>query len=274
MTKTIINGQPGHLIDINDRGLNYGDGFFTTAKVVNAKVQLWPLHLARLSECARRLGFGDLDFAALEQDVAQLLNTCEGSREHPLEQPAVLKVLYTRGSGGRGYAPPSDVQPTRILSLLPYPDAYKDIAQKGLSLSVAKTRLAQQPLLAGLKTLNRLEQVFIKQEAAQKNSDDLLVLDTTDKVIETSSANLLMYKQGQWYTPSLDQAGVQGVYLAHLQERMPVIRCQLNLAQVLSMDTVFCCNSLMGLVPITRIAHHDFNLDVAHSLLVKQGIKI
>ncbi|MBS3798724.1 aminodeoxychorismate lyase [Pseudoalteromonas sp. BDTF-M6] len=270
MTKTIINGQPGHLIDIKDRGLNYGDGFFTTAKVVDGQVQLWPLHRARLSECARRLGFGELDFVALEQDVTQLL----GSNQALAEEPAVLKVLYTRGSGGRGYAPPSDVQPTRVLSLLPYPSAYQGIAQKGLSLSVAKTRLAQQPLLAGLKTLNRLEQVFIKQEAAQQSSDDLLVLDTTDKVIETSSANLLMYKQGQWYTPSLEQAGIQGVYLTHLQQRLPIISCQLNLAQVLSMDAVFCCNSLMELVPITRIAYHDYNLDVALSLLVKQGIKV
>ncbi len=267
MTKTIINGKPSGVIDINDRGLNYGDGFFTTAKVTAGEVQLWQLHRQRLQECAQRLGFGELNFAAIEDDVATLLT------EAP-EQTFVLKVVITRGNGGRGYAPPSDVEATRIIRLLPYPDTYPHLAKTGLSLSVAKTRLAQQPLLAGLKTLNRLEQVLVKQEAAQQQSDDVLVLDTNDHVIETSSANLVMYQQGQWYTPSLQQAGIQGVYLAHLQQQLNIVSRNLLLAELLSMEAVYCCNSLMGLVPISRIAHHNYNLDISHSVMAQQGLSL
>ncbi|MFY8272572.1 aminodeoxychorismate lyase [Pseudoalteromonas sp. SSDWG2] len=267
MTKTIINGDPAGVIDISDRGLNYGDGFFTTAKVCARQIELWPLHQQRLASCAKRLGFGELDFCALDKDINQLL-------EGDTTQHSVLKVMYTRGNGGRGYTPPSDAQPTRVVRLLPYPESYHEIGKVGVTLSVAKTRLAQQPLLAGLKTLNRLEQVFIKQEAAQQSSDDLLVLDTTDNVIETSSANLVMYHQGQWFTPELTQAGIQGVYLSHLQHRLAITSCKLSLAQLFTMEAVFCCNSLMGLVPVTRIAHHSYNLDISQSLMAKYGISV
>ncbi|WP_462158114.1 aminodeoxychorismate lyase [Pseudoalteromonas sp. GB56] len=267
MTKTIINGKPSGVIDINDRGFNYGDGFFTTAKVSFGEVQLWHLHHKRLEECAQRLGFGDLNFAAIEQDMATLLSGAP-------EQDAVLKIVITRGNGGRGYAPPSDVDATRIIRLLPFPENYAHLPKSGMSLSVAKTRLAQQPLLAGLKTLNRLEQVLVKQEAAQQHSDDVLVLDTNDNVIETSSANLLMYQQGQWYTPSLQQAGIQGVFLAHLQQQFDIVSRNVSLAELFSMEAVYCCNSLMGLVPISRIAHHNYNLDVSHSVLAQQGLSV
>lgn len=264
MKTTIINSKFQNHIDINDRGLNYGDGFFTTACVRNGVVEHWSLHLARLVDCAKRLHFSALDLAALEADVDTLL------REHNTGTYA-LKIIFTRGQSGRGYAPASDTQPTCIVRLLPYPQNYSQLPELGVSLAVAKTRLAQQPLLAGLKTLNRIEQVLIKHEANQHDADDLLVLDTTDNVIETSSANLLMVKEGVWYTPKLDQAGIQGIYLTFLQRQADIQSIDVSLAQILSMDAVYCCNSLMGLVPIKRIAHHAFNLDVSKSILKSQG---
>ena len=114
MTKTIINAKPTGVIDVNDRGFNYGDGFFTTARVAAGEVQLWPLHQQRLVQCAERLGFGNLDFTALEDDVSSLL------AEQDVDD-AVLKIIITRGNGGRGYAPPSDAHISRIVRLLPFP---------------------------------------------------------------------------------------------------------------------------------------------------------
>lgn len=262
MDRTIINGQVATSLSINDRGLNYGDGFFTTAKVSQREVELWPLHIARLQQCATRLGFPELDIAALEVDVDALIAMAPSD-------DYVLKIVYTRGSGGRGYAPPTDAHIQRIVRLMPYPTQYQTLVETGLSLSIAQTRLAQQPLLAGMKTLNRLEQVLVKQEAAKASSDDMLVLDTTDNVIETSSANLLLYQQGQWFTPKLDQAGVKGVYLTHLSQHLAVREQRVNLATLFSVDALYCCNSLMGVIPIKRLAHHDYNVDISKSVLSK-----
>lgn len=261
--KTIINGQVSEVIDVNDRGLNYGDGFFTTAKVKDGEILLWPYHLARLEECRLRLGFSALDFEVLENQVRELVRGV---------QSAVLKIIITRGNGGRGYAPPADEVQLIVCRLLPLPADYLTLPDRGLSLGVAKMRLAQQPLLAGLKTLNRLEQVLLKQEAQRSDYDDLVVLDSALEVIETSSANLVGYKQGHWFTPRLDNAGVEGVCLRALCDKLDIHIQTLSLAQLLEMEQIYCCNSLMGIVPVIRLNHKHYNLDIAQSLAREAGL--
>lgn len=257
---TLINSQLSHHVSVNDRGLNYGDGFFSTAKVVNGKVQLWQYHRARLIKCQQALGFSPIDFTQLEQDIATL---CQ-----PLSL-GVLKIIITRGHSGRGYAPASDTLPTVICRTSAFPESYLPLAQQGIRLKVAKTQLAQQPALAGLKTLNRLEQVLIKQELAHSQADDLLVLDTCANVIETSSANILVFDQGKFFTPRLNQAGVKGVYLSALCDKLAVQSRSFSLFELLKVDMLFCCNSLMGLVPITMLNEREFSLDIALSTLAK-----
>ena len=160
----IINNNISKSIPLSDRGLSYGDGFFTTAKVVNEAVEHWYFHKQRLIECQMRLGFPEIDFIELEESINQICIN---------QKCAVLKIMITRGSGGRGYAIPELQNPVQILSLLPYPNSYETLKLTGIDLEVSSIKLGLQPILAGMKTLNRLEQVLIKQEISEKSFSEV-----------------------------------------------------------------------------------------------------
>lgn len=256
-TQTIITTVKNSTISAYDRGLNYGDGFFTTAKVVNGQVEHWSHHKARLIECATRLGFPLVDIAELEAHIAKSI------AEHTL---CVLKIVITRGAGGRGYGLPQTCNVTVLLSVLEYPQNYSRLVNEGISLNISPIKLAAQPLLAGLKTLNRLEQVLIKKALQTQPCDDVLVLDYNNNVIEASAANIIAIKQNKLFTPSLNECGIKGVYLQSLCDKLAVDFKCVSIADLLEADAVFICNSLMGVVPINRLEQRSF--DIVHSQLL------
>lgn len=245
-------------ISTGDRGFNYGDGFFTTAKVLNGEVEHWPLHQQRLCECSERLLFGELDFTELKSAIAALI----------AEQViGVLKIIVTRGEGGRGYGLPEQPKLKILLSLLPFPAGYPELPKRGITLGVSPIKLASQPLFAGLKTLNRLEQVMIKQAMQQQPYDDVVVCDYNGYVIETSAANIFAIKGGRIVSPQLQNCGIKGVYLQSLCAKLPIEFIDITLEQLQRMDAVFMCNSLMGVVPVTAIGDIQFQLAPSSLLL-------
>lgn len=241
-------------VSTSDRGFNYGDGFFTTAKVVEGAIELWSLHCERLRQCQQRLLFPELDLEHLHAQLVLRLKSCK---------LGVLKIVITRGVGGRGYSAPDESQPHVFISISPFPTHYTDWQQRGITLALAQTRLGLQPLLAGLKTLNRLEQVLIKAEIGQNNADDLLVCDLNNNVIETSVGNIIAVKEGRLYTPDLSQSGILGVYLQYIAQYHSLHTCSMTVEDITSMDAVFCCNSLMGLVPIKSIGKQCYDQIIA-----------
>lgn len=250
-------------VKITDRGLAYGDGFFTTAKIIEGHVEHWKLHVERLNECALRLGFPALDIEVLSCKVSEVTAGC---------LLGTLKIIITRGCGGRGYEPPTMPVLTASIQVLPFPTHYPALLNHGLQLGISAIRLASQPLLAGLKTLNRLEQVLIKQELAALAYDDVLVMDYEDKIIETSVGNLLLYKDKQWFTPNLNTCGIQGVQLKTIQQRLTVKSCDLYLDDVINSDGLFVCNSLMGVIPVTSVIEKTWSLEASHELAKREGL--
>ncbi|CAM4244673.1 aminodeoxychorismate lyase [Pseudoalteromonas ostreae] len=264
--QTIIFTDLTSTVSIKDRGLNYGDGFFTTAKVHNGEVEHWPLHCARLEECASRLGFDALDIAALTQAVNGYIQSVS---------LGVLKIVVTRGEGGRGYALPELPQTTILLSQLAFPGHYYQQALKGVKLAVSPIKLASQPLLAGLKTLNRLEQVMIKRAMDAQTCDDVLVCDYHNNVIEASAANIFAIHNGRIVSPNLQNCGIKGVYLQSLCNKLEIEFIDITLSELLQMDAVYLCNSLMAIVPVLAIADTEFDLTTSlrllHGFLAKES---
>ncbi|WP_409425191.1 aminodeoxychorismate lyase [Pseudoalteromonas sp. RW-H-Ap-1] len=256
--QTIITASETSNISTQDRGLNYGDGFFTTAIITDGQVEHWAYHKARLIECAQRLGFPALEFTALESHITQQVAS---------HSQAVLKVVITRGEGGRGYAPPSECNLNIIVSVLPYPDHYNSLTDTGISLAISPIKLAVQPHLAGLKTLNRLEQVLIKNALQTQHSDDALVLDYNNNVIETSVANIFAIKNNKVFSPRLDECGIKGVYLQSLCDKLTVEFKTVSVDDLTQADAIFVCNSLMKIVPVKSIGEHCFDIAYSQSLL-------
>ncbi|GAB3016407.1 aminodeoxychorismate lyase [Bowmanella dokdonensis] len=263
---TLINGRPAVQLAVADRATQYGDGLFTTVRVKNGCLQHWSLHLARLKQGLLRL---NIDFSKWRQ-----LQDCAFSLAKE-QSEGVLKVLISRGEGGRGYLPAEQGTPNWILTLHPLPGQYQDWREKGIALQKSQISLAKQPLLAGLKHLNRLEQVMIKQEIAAQGWQDALVCDTDKMLVETSVANLFWQTGNQWYTPSLRYAGVKGVMRKCLldalsRQGVSVIRVRMRAEVLFDASLVCITNSLMGVVPVRSILDHQY--DVQHANVVLKDL--
>ncbi|QHJ10243.1 Aminodeoxychorismate lyase [Paraglaciecola mesophila] len=249
----IVNGSPATQLDIADRATQYGDGCFTTMLVKDGTVEYWQAHLTRLKTSCERLF---IQFTAWDDLTSNVFAMAQQGSS------CVLKVLISRGSGGRGYSPEGANQPIYIISEHPYPSHYDDWQASGIELNVSRVALAKQPLLAGIKHLNRLEQVLIKHELANDAFQDCIVLDTDGVIVESSVGNIFWYHDNVWYTPSLHFSGVEGVMRNHVVDyfsanQITIHQCRETQEAIQSASEVFVCNSLMGIVPVSAIEFSD-----------------
>jgi 4-amino-4-deoxychorismate lyase len=231
-----------------DRGLAYGDGLFETMRAHRGTLPWWPRHRARLTAGATRLGItmpedARLD-AALGDAVAEAQQRFGGE--------ATIKLILTRGVGARGYAPPPAIKPSLIFTTSEAPAVGDD----PLRVDVLDLRLAVQPALAGMKHLNRLEQVLGAREAAERGLDDGLMADADGFLTCSTRANLFAHLDGRWITPPLDRAGVAGVARGVLLDAwsppgglhvMP-----LPMAVLPRVDALLLSNVVRGILPVGR----------------------
>jgi 4-amino-4-deoxychorismate lyase len=245
MTVCWIDGAPADSLPVADRGLAYGDGLFETILVKTGQPLLFERHMQRLALGGRRLAIA-LDLQLIESECrAFAARLSEG----------VMKLIVTRGDGLRGYAPAVDAKPRRVLQGSPLPAYPLANAEKGVRLFPCKTRLAEQPLLAGLKHLNRLEQVIARGEWSDAEHAEGLMRDTTGRVVEGVYSNLFVVKAGVLLTPDLTRCGVAGVMRAQLlaiaeQSNMPARALDLQMTDLQKADEVFVCNSVYGIWPV------------------------
>ncbi|WP_337261841.1 MULTISPECIES: aminodeoxychorismate lyase [unclassified Serratia (in: enterobacteria)] len=243
-----INGQQHDALAPSDRGLQFGDGCFTTARIVEGKIDLLPWHIERMQQAAQRLLMPAVDWLALEREMVHAAESIT---------LGVVKAILTRGSGGRGYSPHGCEHPTRIISRSTYPQHYLQWREQGIRLAVSPVALARNPLLAGLKHLNRLEQVLIRAHLDQTDAEEALVLDTTGMLVECCAANLFWRKGKEVFTPSLAQAGVAGLMRRRVIELLAGSEYQLHsvsepLETLADADEVLVSNALMPLLPVNE----------------------
>lgn len=241
-----INGQQHDALAPSDRGLQFGDGCFTTARVIDGRIELLPWHIERLQQAAQRLMMPVTDWGVLESEMVHAAESI------PL---GVVKAILTRGSGGRGYSPQGCENPTRIVSRSAYPTHYLSWREQGINLALSPVALARNPLLAGLKHLNRLEQVLIRAHLDQTNADETLVLDTAGMLVECCAANLFWRKGKAVFTPDLSQAGVAGLMRRRVIELLVGSEYSLHyvsepLVTLADAEEVLVSNALMPLLPV------------------------
>jgi len=263
---TVINGIATPDIQATDRGLAYGDGLFSTIKVVSGNLQDWPLHLLRFKTGAERLFFPMIDWEALEKEAIEL------AQQTQAQAYAVLKIIITRGSGGRGYSSEGCDHAMRILSLSHFPEHYLTWQKEGITLARCQTVVSRHKQLAGLKSLARLEQVFIKKELQQLQADEGIVCDELGHVIEGCSANLFLYLHGQWVTPKLDFSGVAGVMRMRIMQHpeIHVIEKEVTLADVEQATCLCLTNALMGIVPVKQYQKKRYSVQQRHQVALLQ----
>jgi 4-amino-4-deoxychorismate lyase len=245
----LVNGQESASLSVADRGLQYGDGLFETLALRNGDPLLWGRHVRRLEEGCRRLGLPAPDIALLREDLARIAGT---------EARAVAKIILTRGSSGRGYRADDALPATRIVQRLPWPLYPSAASTEGVAVRWCDTRLARQPRLAGVKHLNRLEQVLARAEWQDDYAEGLM-RDTDGLVIEGTMTNLfLVCRDGTLATPDLSQSGVAGVMRAQIMANAAAMGTPCTVQAVTtdmveSAQELFLTNSLIGIWPIRQI---------------------
>ncbi|MCE3025473.1 aminodeoxychorismate lyase [Salinicola sp. DM10] len=226
------------MLPLDDRGLAYGDGLFETVLVRDGQALLWEAHLARLAEGCARLGLPAPPRARLDPLPA----ACGAGLQ-------VLKLVVTRGSGGRGYRPPAEPEPRwawRATAFEPAPRRWF----AGVEVRLCALRLGRQPRLAGLKHLARLENVLARQEWDDDTIAEGLMCDSEGYLVEATAMNLVWLRQGRLETPLLDQAGVAGTLLAALDAETSLKRVRAEPQRLLQAEAAWVCNSVQGVWPI------------------------
>lgn len=238
----LINGRSDIGLSPLDRGLSYGDGAFRTIKIQHGVPAHWALHFKKLVEDCNVLGIVCPSAEVLLADIGSLFSS---------EEIAVAKIVITRGEGVRGYAVPSLAQPNRILIKSAFPDYPAANFDAGVSLHLCSFRLPHQPMLAGIKHLNRLENVMARMEWTDSAIADGVMLDEKGYVIECTASNLFARFGKTLLTPDLSLCGVAGVTRQRLLELSPKLGYRtrigrLGLSKLMQADEIIICNSLYG----------------------------
>lgn len=250
----LINGESRHCIDITDRGLHYGDGLFETIEVVAGKPLFLNRHLQRMQRGCRVLLIPCPDLNLLDSEARQI---CDGA------QLGVLKLMLTRGSGGRGYRQPEQISPSRIFGLHPHPDYPDPLYRQGIKLRFCDKRLAINPDLAQIKHLNRLEQVLARAEWQTDDIHEGLMLDSEGYVVEGTMSNLFWVRRGVLHTPLLDRCGIAGIVRELVIELartagIEVLEDRVDSRQLLEADEIFVTNSVIGIWPVKQLQQQSF----------------
>ena len=253
-----IDGAPAAALPLPDRGLEFGDGLFETLLLKEGRPQHLELHLQRLRAGLRALHFPD----CLPAAAAQLQSVVD---EMSQLAPAwgVLRLTVTRGAGPRGYAPPSRPQPRIIISVTPLE---RDVTAgpAPARLGVASVRWPLQPLLAGIKHLNRLEQVLAAREAQLAGFDEAVMRDQDGQVISVTAGNLFIVRGGKLLTPTLDRCGIAGTRRRLVLERwapalgLHAAEARFGLEELDSAEELFYCNSVVGPRPVASLGNRHW----------------
>jgi 4-amino-4-deoxychorismate lyase len=243
--RILVNGQDDPRVSAADRGLLYGDGLFETIRFVQGVAPLWLRHMRRLCDGCARLGLPAPDVEVLATEAQRVL---------PDARDVVVRITLTRGAAARGYAPPAEAQSTRIVAAHPVPVIDADWYLRGIRVRFCGLRLAAQPRLAGMKHLNRLEQVLARAEWSDPDVVEGLVFDQDDHLISATAANVFVALDGVLVTPAVDRCGVAGVLRAELLAALPrsVVR-MVSKEALMRTDEMFLSSSVRGVLPVREV---------------------
>jgi 4-amino-4-deoxychorismate lyase len=267
-----LNGQQSlglseESVSLFDRGLLYGDGFFTTILAHHQSVYNWPAHWHRLQFSAERLGFAPLHQTQIWHAVSQALHSASAQTA---QATWVIKVLITRGQGQPGYQMPAVAKPNVVVYISPAPV----VCDTGLHLPhnapirvvMSSIEASVQAQLAGVKHLNRLENVLARSQLSTLNADEALMQNALGFVVCSTQANLFMLKDGVLNTPKLNQSGVQGTTRWQLTRLLPTLgwhvrEVDLTLDDLTNADGLFLANAVRGIMPIQQLNQQHFAVD-------------
>ena len=247
--KNLINGKAFDQIEVFDRALHYGDGVFETIAIQDGKVLCFDEHLNRLEKGCKKIKIPVQDKTIIKNEILSLIENTDR---------AVVKIIITRGQGGRGYKIPDNIESTRIISLFPWPDYSSELSIFGIKTKLCNYRYSNNPVLAGIKHLNRLEQILARAEWNNKEIIEGIVMNSDNYVIEGTMSNIFCILEKTLYTPDLSLCGIEGIVREKIINLAGKLKFKIEIKKItldflLNAEEIFMCNSLIGIWPINSI---------------------
>ncbi|HTT00990.1 MAG TPA: aminodeoxychorismate lyase [Steroidobacteraceae bacterium] len=253
----LVNGQVLHAgethhaaISVLERGLHYGDGLFETIACQRGRPRLLDFHLERLALGCERLRIAFNPFSELKREIEGLAGG---------QSSTLLKVIVTRGPAtARGYGARGDEHATRITLRFPWPQEDSRCIEDGVAVRVAELKLGENPLLAGLKHLNRLEQVLARGEWRDPQIFDALLFSSSGLLVSGTMCNVFIVQEKRLLTPRLDLCGVAGVMRravlrAAAGSGIAAAETALGHAELDAADEIFLTNARIGVWPVRAV---------------------
>lgn len=246
----LLNGNFVSEIPSIHRGLSYGDGLFETMRLEQGRVVLWPYHLYRLER-----GFKQLQILEDIQNIEQeFLHFVDKLGTLGIDS-GVIKLRIIRGGEARAYAPEQDVSNWRIF------EVFEGAVPWGKSETaiICEHKLPDNPNLAGIKHLNRLDQVLAAQEVTKSSNTTGLLLNTEGNLVCAIDSNIYIEKSGKIMTPPVDRAGVAGSFRNYMMDKLcsdlniPLIEREINTQQLIKAEGLWLTNAVKGLRPVTHV---------------------
>ncbi len=252
------DGKPIDAAPIDDRAFQYGDGLFETIAIRAGTPRLWDFHMERLEFGCSRLNIEMPESAGLKDELMRAL---EESKEQP--GYSVAKIIVSSGVGQRGYGRAPASPAAVFIGVFPARPVARDTYRRGVDMHLCETRLAVSSATAGIKTLNRLEQVIGRSEALAAGAFEGLMLDADGRVICGTMSNVFIVSDKSLKTPSLERNGVAGVMRRLMLESldssgMDIEVRDIDVDEFRTCDEVFLTNSQFGLLPVRECGQHEF----------------
>ncbi len=253
-----VNGRNDATLAVDDRAVQYGDGVFETVAIRKANPRYWDLHCERLVLGCERLGIAAPDADAL---LAMLQDAIAASGVDAAF--ATAKVIVSAGRGERGYRRPAVAAPTTIIGVFPATPRPASQYRNGIEVSLCQTRLGLQPQLAGIKSLNRLEQVLGRNEIDEDRVLEGLMLDTEGRLICGTMSNVFLLIDNTFVTPAITRCGVSGIMRRKLLEILDAgnvgfdVR-DVDVSELARAQGMMLSNSLFGVLPVRKCMQHEW----------------
>ena len=265
LTTSLINGIDADFLNVHDRSIHYGDGVFETILCVDNKLYYWSQHFERLRSSAASLKIECPSEQRFLDDIAQLL-TDNKTQE---SQSSVIKIILSRGVGERGYKIDRSSSVNRIVLLSSIEKEYSSLLSETLlqgELFVCAQQVSINENLAGIKHLNRLENVMARnewQDNTRQSYIDGLMLNANNHVIEGCMSNLFAVKGNKLFTPQLKQSGIKGVMRDTIidviaKNKLQLAVTDLTIDEIYDMDELFISNSLIGIKSVTKLGDYHY----------------
>lgn len=250
-----VNGS-GSGVDPSDRGLAYGDGLFETMAAHDGAIRLLDYHLERLAEGCDRLRIRAPARVELRRRILA---------QTPAAGRAVVKLIVTRGPGARGYRPAPGARATVVVAAFPWPRERCTDPLRGIDLVTCGLRLGENPQLAGMKHLCRLEQVLAQLELSDRGAHEGLLLSTSGLVIGGTHHNVFGVFGSCVRTPRIDRCGVRGVMRRVVLEACAALdlareEADIDLQSLQKADELFVTNAVHGARPVRSLDGAAFTI--------------